>query len=119
MKDEYQSLTVWQKSMSLAKGVYEVTSLLPKEEKYGLSDQIRRAAVSVPSNIAEGSRRGSKKEFAQFLKIAHGSLAETETQLILISEIYPNIKVSNLLSISNEVGRMIYALIMKLEKITS
>ncbi len=79
----YKDLKVWQKAMELAKEVYEITASFPKEEKYGLTSQINRSAVSVPSNIAEGAGRNSNNEFVHFLSIASGSLCELETQLIL------------------------------------
>ena len=83
----YQKLRIWLKSMELAEKIYALTSIFPKHEMYGLRSQIRRAAVSIPSNIAEGSQRGSNKEFANFISIARGSLAEVETQLILANRI--------------------------------
>jgi four helix bundle protein len=76
-------LDAWKEAMSLVKMVYSVTERFPKEELYGLTNQIRRAAVSVPSNIAEGAARISKKEFVQFLSVARGSLSELETQLLI------------------------------------
>lgn len=79
----YKELQVWQKSIELVLDVYELIRELPAEERYALGDQMRRSAVSIPSNIAEGHARASKKEFAHFLSIASGSLAELETQLIL------------------------------------
>jgi four helix bundle protein len=78
--ESYEQLIVWQKSMDFVVEVYEVTERFPKGELYGLTSQMRRAAVSIPSNIAEGSRRGSKKDFKNFLRIAYGSGAELETQ---------------------------------------
>ena len=75
----YENLDVWKKSIILVTNVYQLVKLLPKEETYALSDQIRRSAVSVPSNIAEGSSRNSKKEFVQFLYVSLGSLCELET----------------------------------------
>jgi four helix bundle protein len=75
----YRDLIVWQKSMTLTKQVYSCTRSFPKEETYGLTSQIRRAAVSIPANIAEGQARNSTGEFLQFLGIARGSLAELET----------------------------------------
>lgn len=78
----YKDLDVWKKSLQLTVLLYKLTKSFPKEEVYGLTSQIRRASVSIPSNISEGSKRG-KKEFVQFLKIAQGSTAETETQLLL------------------------------------
>ncbi len=83
MVRSYKDLKVWQTGCELVKSVYKVSSLFPQEERYGLSQQIRRAAVSVPSNIAEGYGRGSTAEYLRFLRIARGSLYEIETQLIL------------------------------------
>ena len=77
----YQDLIVWQKSMDLVDEIYHLAQLLPKEELFSLSDQMRRAAVSVPSNIAEGHGRQTEKEFRQFLSVAKGSLYELETQI--------------------------------------
>jgi four helix bundle protein len=79
----YKEFLVWQKGMTLAKLVYRLTQKLPAEERYGLTSQMRRAAVSVPSNIAEGQARKGTGEFLQFLSIAEGSLAELDTQLSL------------------------------------
>ena len=79
----HKDLDVWKAAMELAKLVYLITSKFPKEELYGLTQQIRRSAVSIPSNIAEGAARNSRKEFMQFLHISLGSLAELETQLLL------------------------------------
>ena len=77
----YEELLAWQKAMLLAKIVYGVQKQLPKDEVYGLGDQIRRAVVSVPSNIAEGSGKGSDRDFARFVSISLGSLFELETQI--------------------------------------
>ena len=82
----HKDLDVWQESMRLAKEVYVLTARFPKEEMYGLTSQIRRSAVSIPSNIAEGAGRNSNKEFVQFLYISLGSLAELETQILLSKE---------------------------------
>lgn len=84
----YKDLIVWQKSMLLTEQVYLICKNLPALEQYGLASQARRSAVSIPSNIAEGSRRRSTKEYQQFLSIATGSSAELETQLILINRLY-------------------------------
>ncbi|KKT48073.1 MAG: S23 ribosomal protein [Parcubacteria group bacterium GW2011_GWC2_44_17] len=79
--ESYENLIVWQKSMDLVIAIYTVTGKFPKEEIYGLTSQMRRAAVSIPSNIAEGSRRSSRKDFRNFLLNAFGSGAELETQI--------------------------------------
>ena len=79
----YKDLIVWKKSFEFSLLVYKLTVQFPKDEMYGLTSQIRRASVSIPSNISEGSKRGSKKEFSHFLRIAQGSGAELETQLLL------------------------------------
>jgi four helix bundle protein len=80
---DHKDLDVWQKAIDFVAKIYKITDLFPKTELYGLTNQLRRAAVSVPSNIAEGAARGSNKEFIQFLYIALGSLSETETQIII------------------------------------
>ena len=77
----YKELDLWKKSMDFVISIYDISSLFPIAEKYGLVSQIRRAAVSIPSNIAEGASRNNTKEFVQFLYIANGSLSEIETQL--------------------------------------
>ena len=79
----FRDLIVWQKAMRLARETYCLVKLLPMEERYALSDQMRRAAVSIPSNIAEGQSRNTKKEFIQFLHIAKGSNSELMTQFLL------------------------------------
>lgn len=83
MAKSFHELRVWNKAMELAVMVYGVTSEFPKHEMYGLSSQMRRAAVSIPSNIAEGSARGTRKDFRQFITIAKGSTCELQTQLVL------------------------------------
>ena len=79
----HKDLEVWKKAMDLAAHIYSLTLQFPKEELYGLTSQVRRYAVSIPSNIAEGAARHSRKKFVQFLHIASGSIAELETQLLL------------------------------------
>ncbi len=79
----HKDLKVWKKSMDLVESIYVATKLFPKDELYGLTSQMRRAAVSIPSNIAEGAARKSKKEFLQFLYVALGSISELETQCII------------------------------------
>jgi len=83
MINSYKELIVWQKSIELVVAVYDLTAQFPKEEIYGLTSQMRRSAVSIPSNIAEGRSRGTKKDFTQFLRISYGSGAELETQIII------------------------------------
>jgi four helix bundle protein len=83
----YKDLVVWQKGIQLAKLVYELTRKFPSEEKFGLVSQMRRAAVSIPSNIAEGQARHTTGEFIQFISHAEGSVAELTTQLILATEL--------------------------------
>jgi four helix bundle protein len=83
----HKDLDVWNKSMELAEKLYNLTTNFPKDEQYGLISQIRRSAVSIPSNIAEGAARNSNKEFVQFLYIALGSLSEIETQLLLANRL--------------------------------
>ncbi len=85
-RHNFREFTVWQTSMELAKMVYASLSELPNEEKFGLRSQISRCVVSVPSNIAEGSARGTDKHFKQYLKTALGSLFELETQLLLAQD---------------------------------
>lgn len=85
----YKDLLVWQKSMDLVVAVYTVTDTFPENEKYGLTSQMRRCAVSIPSNIAEGSRRGTEKDFLKYIYIAYGSGAELETQMILSKRLFP------------------------------
>lgn len=113
---DYKNLLVWKKAMDLVVEIYNITKLLPKEETYCISDQLRRSAVSVPSNIAEGQSRNSVKEFIQFLAIARGSLAELETQLIICERVNM-ITINDIIKaqdLSSEVGKMINGLISKL-----
>ncbi|MGO2103673.1 MAG: four helix bundle protein [Psychroflexus halocasei] len=84
---DYKELDAWKESMKLVKLVYEITQNFPDEEKYGLVSQLRRASVSIPSNIAEGCSRSSNKEYKRFVEIALGSILELETQLIIATEL--------------------------------
>jgi four helix bundle protein len=84
---KHHELRAWQEAMSLVKDIYQTTASSPKEEIYALTSQMRRAAVSIPSNIAEGAARTGNKEFLQFLSISRGSLSELETQLIIAKEL--------------------------------
>ncbi|MCK4627732.1 MAG: four helix bundle protein [Sedimentisphaerales bacterium] len=114
--NSYRDLIVWQKGLELSYLLYEITRSFPQEEKFGLISQIRRAAVSVPSNIAEGQARHRKKEFIQYLYIAKGSLAELDTQCLIARRLgyveEPQIK-PVFLHI-DELQRMLYSLIEKL-----
>jgi len=113
----FKDLIVWQKSMALTKEIYVLVKRLPKEELYALSDQMRRASVSIPSNIAEGQGRTSSKEFAQFLSIANGSKAELETQLLLCVELgyLEEAEIVAAIGLIDEIGRILYAMIKKLQ----
>ncbi len=110
----FKDLIVWQKAMGLVVEVYEVVKRLPREEKYALGDQMRRCAVSIPSNIAAGSKRNNRKEFIQFCGIAQGSGAELETQLLLVGKLYAEIDATKPLSLLLEVQRMLTKLNQKL-----
>lgn len=112
----YKELLVWQKSMDLVTEVYKSSRQFPREEIYGLTSQVRRAIVSVPSNIAEGQGRNSTKEFVRHLSFAYGSLMEVETQLqIAVNLGYLQMKdVNGLLESSAEVGRLLNGLMRSL-----
>ena len=112
----YRDLLIWQKGLKLARALYEVTRLFPEDERFGLTAQIRRAAVSVPSNIAEGQARQGKKEFVRFLYITKGSLAELDTQCTLALEFgyIEEKRNQELLERISELQRMTYSLIRKL-----
>ncbi len=117
----YKELIVWQKSIQLVKEVFILTGKFPKSELYGLISQMRRAAVSIPSNIAEGYGRRSSKEYAQFYSIAYGSALELETQTIIAKELqFTTIeyfdKVDLLLA---EVSRMLNAMTSKMKELNA
>lgn len=105
----YKDLVVWNKAIDLVVEVYKIVDQLPKHENFALADQLRRAVVSIPSNIAEGQKRGNRKEVVQFSSIALGSLAETETQLIIANKLY-GISVNSQLELASQVGRMLSSL---------
>ena len=108
---DHKSLDVWKESITLVKEVYKLTSDFPKEERFGLISQIRRAAVSIPSNIAEGCARNSDKELIQFLYISLGSLSELETQFIIANELGYISKTDYLFDDINKIKKMILGLI--------
>jgi four helix bundle protein len=112
----YRDLVVWQKSMDLVEEIYRLTKLLPKEEIFGIANQLRRAAISIPSNIAEGNTRNSQKEYVRFLSIARGSESEIETRLEVCLRIgYFNEEQTRKASaLCIEVGKMLYSMILKL-----
>lgn len=114
----HKDLAVWQKAMELAVDVYGVTDGFPRQELYGLVGQIRRAAVSVPSNIAEGAARQSRAEYLRFASIALGSAAELETQLILAGRLgyCEQAHLNALLGRLEEIRRMLAALIAQLKR---
>jgi four helix bundle protein len=108
----YRHLAVWQKGKGLCLDVYRTTQAWPKSELYGLTSQVNRAAVSIPSNIAEGQGRFGPAEMARYVSIAHGSLCELETQLEIAAELgfpFP-VSLESLLEQSDELGRMLRAL---------
>ena len=111
----HKELVVWQKSITLVKLVYQQTGSFPSDERFGLTNQMRRCSVSIPSNIAEGFGRGSDKELTQFLRISLGSSSELDTQLILSKELhYMDEKRYNELSALNEeVAKMLSSLIYR------
>jgi four helix bundle protein len=109
--EKYKDLIVWQKSKQLAIEVYKLSSNFPKSEIYGITSQIRRSAVSIPSNIAEGKMRQSEAEFRRFLKIAYGSGAELETQIEIAIELYKEIDYQKVAILLDEVMRMLNSLI--------
>lgn len=111
----YKELVVWQKSMNLVERVYLLTKVFPKEELFVLTSQLRRAAISIPSNIAEGYGRRSYKEYLQFYSISYGSALEVETQLIISLRLgYLSDKEFNqIIELLNEVIRMLYTMVFK------
>lgn len=113
----YKDLIVWQKSMDLVMEIYRLTNAFPKAELYGIVSQMRRSAVSIPSNIAEGKQRGTKKEYRQFLIIAFGSIAELETQMEISKrlEYCEKADCQKIDSLLNEISRMLNKLISTLK----
>jgi four helix bundle protein len=109
---DYKDLVAWQKSIGFVERIYRATQCFPKDEIYGLTNQLRRAAVSVPSNIAEGQGRGTPTEFDRFLRIANGSRQEVETQLIIANRLgyLDNESFELLLLTIDELGRIINGL---------
>jgi four helix bundle protein len=117
MLKNYKELNVWQKSYKLCLDVYRITAGFPKEEKFGLTSQVRRSAVSVPSNIAEGYGRKTTADYVRYLYIAYGSNCELETQMMLSRDLdyIDNAAIKESIEKINEVERMVKALIKSLE----
>lgn len=115
MLNSYKELVVWQKAIDVTREVYEITSLFPQSELYGLTNQMRRSAVSIPSNIAEGYKRRSLGEYVRFLTIADGSAAELETQIIIAEKLYSRVNYLKTKGLLEEVQKMLGVLIKKLK----
>jgi four helix bundle protein len=117
----YQELVAWQKAMDLVEDVYKLSKHFPREELYALTSQIRRAAVSVPSNIAEGQGRRTTADFLRHLSIAYGSLREVETQAMIARRLkyIPSANVELVMDRAGEVGRLLNGLMSALEKQTA
>lgn len=113
----HKNLNAWIKSFEFVKDIYSITEKFPHEEKFGLVSQMRRAAVSIPVNIAEGAARKGRKEFIQFLHIAMGSMTELDTLILLSSELgfIPNSDSNDLIEKLDTIGKIIYGLIKNLE----
>ncbi len=114
--ESYRDLEVWKVSMQLAKEVYQATEVMPKQEIYGLTSQIRRASVSVPANIAEGYGRNHRKEYLQFLGIANGSLKELETLLLLANSLNYIDDIAELMNLCESAGRLLTRLRQSLQR---
>jgi four helix bundle protein len=114
----YQELIVWQRAMDLVEEVYRISRGFPREEVYGLTSQIRRASVSIPSNIAEGQGRRTTPDFVKHLSIAYGSLREVETQALIAHRLayVPELALNKLLERAGEVGRLLNGLMASLAR---
>ncbi len=111
--NSFKDLLVWQRACALAVDVYTICSKLPKTEVFGLASQMQRAAISIASNIAEGSKRNSKKEFKHFIAMSQGSSAELETQLLILQKINLRIEenlLQNAIENTNSISKMLYKL---------
>ena len=112
----FKDLEVWQLSMELVVNTYQLTSRLPDSERYGLISQMQRSAVSIPSNIAEGSKRSSRADFRQFCLVALGSAAELETQILLVQRLYSKNEVTNMLEEIVQIQKMLSSLAKRLNE---
>ena len=117
MIQSYRDLVVWQKAMELVTETYRITKKFPKDEIFGLTGQMRRAAVAIPSNIAEGYGKSSRKEYIYFLSNARGSLLELETQVLIAGNLtyLKESEANNLLALVSEVGRITHGLLSSLK----
>jgi four helix bundle protein len=117
MKHNFRELKIWQRGIELSVMIYEISNDFPSEERYGLCSQLRRASVSVPSNIAEGSSRNSQKEFIHYLSIASGSCAEVETQLEIAKRLgfVNEAQLANPLNETREIQKMIHSFSASIE----
>lgn len=113
---DYKDLDVWKKCVSFVLTIYETVKNFPQDERYALTDQMKRAVISIPSNIAEGASRNTKKEFIQFLYIASGSASELETQIIIARELNYINDVTKLIAELTIIRKMINALISSLKR---
>lgn len=118
MAQHYKDLIAWQKAMDLVNAIYDATDSFPKRETYSLTDQIRRAAVSIPSNIAEGQAHYSNREFLHYLRHSRGSLAELETQALIAQRrnYLSESQAAHLLKLANELSRILSGLITSLKE---
>ena len=114
--NSYRDLIVWEKAINLTVEIYKITENFPKEEIYGLTSQMRRSAVSIPSNIAEGRNRGTRKDFCNFLRIALGSCAELSTQIEIAKKLSKPtlLNYKNAESVLTEIMKMLYTMIKNL-----
>ena len=114
----HKKLDVWKKAIDLVQKIYELTKIFPKNEDFGLTNQMRRAAISVPSNISEGAARQTKKEFIQFLHMAQGSLSELDTQMEIAIRLgyLKEDHFSEVLSLTNDIDKMLTGLIKSLRR---
>jgi four helix bundle protein len=115
---DYRDLIVWQKAMDLVETIYRTTAAFPREEIYGLTSQIRRAAISIPSNIAEGNGRNTTRDYIHFLGMAYGSVKEVETQVLIAERLrYIDSNHSNaLVKVTTEIARLLSGLTNSLKK---
>jgi four helix bundle protein len=115
---DYRELIVWQKAMDLVETIYLTTKAFPKDELYGLTSQIRRAAISIPSNIAEGNGRNTTRDYVHFLGMAYGSVKEVETQVLIAERLqYINSTRSNeLVKMTGEISRLVSGLMNSLNR---